>query len=963
MTIERQFLDWNQPLLPQAANWLWKFGEARADESASGARVSGQVCDLSNVIVVVPGARAGGRVLELLVDRADLSAQTVDLLPPKIQTVGTLPEMLYTAKRPFAPPVVQRMAWVAAIRQLSEADLKQLVSDPPSFDRSDYWLEIGELLARLSRELATDILDFEDVLETGKTLSSFPEVDRWSILRKIQQAYLQQLDSLGLWDRQTARRVAIKMGAEELHSDAEIVLLGTVDLSRAVRAMLDTLAGRTKIHCLVFGDQTRGEAFDSHGCIQVDYWQERRLAVPQSDIRLVDGPMDQAAAVVQQVAAFGDELELDDLTIAVPDRSVLSGLQRRFDEVDQPSRWLGGRSIGESLPFRMLAGIAAYLERGKYAEFVALVRHPSLKGWLERGAPDDGWLEQLDRYQNERLPLRFDQRAVKKEPRLRDAREPVLTGLTERLDGLITPLSAPSDITEQWEAVRNLLAVVYAEVEVDRDSADGRFLYSSLKTINQAIDELSAVPAEIAIQLSPSEKLRLLLDHVSSTTIVMPHQFGELELSGWLDAPWEDTSRAVICGFNEGVVPSSEPSDLFLPDRLRTALGLLDNARRYARDSYALALLLHSKRELQLIVGKRDMEGNPLSPSRLLFAVPNDEIGPRAKELFKTPDPVGWFQETSAGNMNETYLRVPRPVKSDAIISELSVTRFSSYLACPYRFYLSEVVGLESLDDRVDEVPSNIFGNLMHDILEAFGKSDLRHSSEEEVISEFVLEQLDRGASYRFSRSALPTVAIQMQQLRRRLLAFATVQSERCRAGWRIWETEIKSLRHELSVDGEPFTIKGRIDRIDVHEETGTYALLDYKSSESVKTPDKSHRNDQEWTNLQLPLYRLLAQEIPEIEGQVELGFFVLPKDVSKVDVLVANWTAADFAKADETAHDVIRALRQQIFWPPADYPSRWDDPFAGVCQVGIIDQHPEDVPTDNPFDAVRQYLADQAAN
>ena len=51
----------------------------------------------------------------------------------------------------------------------------------------------------------------------------------------------------------------------------------------------------------------------------------------------------------------------------------------------------------------------------------------------------------------------------------------------------------------------------------------------------------------------------------------------------------------VVAGLNEGIVPASQNGDLFLPDRLRTALALDDNDRRYARDSYALHVLAASR--------------------------------------------------------------------------------------------------------------------------------------------------------------------------------------------------------------------------------------------------------------------------------------------------------------------------------------------------------------------------------
>src|SRR5262245_56573704 len=88
MSISRHFIDWSRPALPAAADWL-------VDRGANGSQL-----DLGGTIVVVPGARAGRRLLDLLVQRAD--EQSLVLLPPTITTEHALPELLYQPKRPFA---------------------------------------------------------------------------------------------------------------------------------------------------------------------------------------------------------------------------------------------------------------------------------------------------------------------------------------------------------------------------------------------------------------------------------------------------------------------------------------------------------------------------------------------------------------------------------------------------------------------------------------------------------------------------------------------------------------------------------------------------------------------------------------------------------------------------------------------------------------------------------------------
>ena len=80
MGIKRVFLDWRRPALPAAVNFL-------AD------RIDGDGCwDLSSIVIVLPGARAGRRLREVFV--AEAESRGCVFFPPQITTVGQLPELL-----------------------------------------------------------------------------------------------------------------------------------------------------------------------------------------------------------------------------------------------------------------------------------------------------------------------------------------------------------------------------------------------------------------------------------------------------------------------------------------------------------------------------------------------------------------------------------------------------------------------------------------------------------------------------------------------------------------------------------------------------------------------------------------------------------------------------------------------------------------------------------------------------
>ena len=116
--MERIFLDWTRPALAAAVDFL-------AQRFAS----AGQL-DLANVVLALPGGRAGRRLLEILV--AEAERRQLQLRPPRIVTAGKLPELLYEAKRPFAGNLVQQLAWIEALRVSDPRRVQAIVPAVPA---------------------------------------------------------------------------------------------------------------------------------------------------------------------------------------------------------------------------------------------------------------------------------------------------------------------------------------------------------------------------------------------------------------------------------------------------------------------------------------------------------------------------------------------------------------------------------------------------------------------------------------------------------------------------------------------------------------------------------------------------------------------------------------------------------------------------------------------------------------
>src|SRR5688572_24040807 len=105
--LRRVFIGCDGPALERVSRYLLQHCAVRGAYAG--------LCDLRHVIVALPGARSGRRLLERLVSDAEANGQV--LLPPELTTAGHLPDLLFHAPAPFASETLRRFAWVHALAQ------------------------------------------------------------------------------------------------------------------------------------------------------------------------------------------------------------------------------------------------------------------------------------------------------------------------------------------------------------------------------------------------------------------------------------------------------------------------------------------------------------------------------------------------------------------------------------------------------------------------------------------------------------------------------------------------------------------------------------------------------------------------------------------------------------------------------------------------------------------------------
>jgi len=934
--MQRYWLDWNHSCLAQAAGWI--IHRSSPDS---------HLLDLRRTTCLLPGRRAARLLLQYLINEAQ--QRDLRIVPPGILTPGDLAATFLRVDSPAATSDESLFAWINAVRRSSDQVRESLLPHPP--DENDHlaWLDLARTFRDLHSELAGSLLTFNDVAAAAEQADRPLDAQRWRALTIVQTALIALLQSAGLVDSHELWSRALRDHRLVDDLPDRLILIGVVELNARQRAILDRLADRAT--ALIHAPSSLADHFDDLGCVLVDALPDVTIPVRTDQIEVADRPADQAQEVLRAIASRGNDLSPGDITVGLGDEALAEPLIRA-------GRWAGlnfhaasGRELHRAPPYRLLAALAEWLDEPRFANFAALIRHPDIEAWLHHkiSAQDDDsdssnttsgaiedWLTLLDRYFTDHLHERFTGDWLQPGPRTRPLQR-IYQAITTNL---LAPFDeSPRRLAEWVQPLLHTLNTVYEHRDPPARTTE------ACATIVNALHDLVRTPPSLDPVVDAAAALRIVLRLLDDNRLTADVRHDQIEMLGWLELHLDPADTLIITSVNEGIIPAGAASDPWLPDSLRARLGLPCNASRYARDAYLLTAILNSRERVTLIAGRRNPDDEPLLPSRLLLACDDDELVNRVES----------FSRDRSDEPHSLPAGIPKPaIRTRFVIPPLpdhlepptllSVTAFRDYINCPYRFALQHVLRLREYADHAAELEAWQFGTLAHDVLEAFGKdTDVRTFDDDKGISAFLLDTLGDLVTQRFGRQPAAAVRVQCARLERRLEQFAIKQSELRRDGWTIHLAEFTfpDTAH-LDIPGdEPILLRGKIDRIDRNEHTGDWRIIDYKTGDNPRSPHEVHHgrkripDDLQWEDLQLPLYHHLARQ-DGYKGNIQLGYFVLPRSIEKINFLPAEWETAHLEDAVDFARDIVRDIRRGLFKPNPDYAPPFDS-FGRICRTSAV--------------------------
>jgi ATP-dependent helicase/nuclease subunit B len=925
MQVQRIFLGVDRPAVDSALAWWFP-----TRETGNSLNVSAP-----NALFVLPTESVQQRFIAALQGKSVGKGDTE--LAPKVITIDQLPEYLFAPPGPYLDEFQVPWHWGLAIRELaSEYRTGWLKpgSHDSAFDQLQDDMQTGRWVASLHQDLTAEGFLFRDIAKRIRDTDRIAH-EQWMSLAAAEEQYGRALAELNLGDKQLSRITALRR--QECQFAGHIILVAIAELPHLQRRMLE--ATEASVTALVYAPATWSDRFDSMGKLETAVWGGFDLQISNRQWSVADNPMqaiDSASNLVRDWLGAGQARAINVVSM---DRASVPLLKFGFKRNAIAARCDVPCDLRKSTAAEFVRALAEFIRARSFRSFAEFIRHPYWCLWLEAAGFTESWLTDLDQYAAEHLPTHFGVPDIP--PASANSSVPELNRkiILQMNDFSSTLATLPTWASRILKLIDHLIGSC-SDINM---SSSGQH-NEHLDHVCTRLRSFEAYRSAFRESLDGSTACQLMLESLEDDLLeayFVDSLAAEVSIVDWTDCLLNSSDGTILIGLNEGYVPARVALDVDLPAEYREFVRARDGNFQQARDRMILATLLASQPVSHYCVLRTDLDEAPLKPSRLLFSLQDEQdvvvkwrnfISDDGLRRERVGQATGRSSRTSGASLS-----VPRPPAGPIKFNEIRVTAFRSYLECPYRFWLQHVQKLEILEDSAEELDHFGFGNLAHGVLEHFGRGPFRDERDPDRIAEVLHQLLAQHMTAMFGPHPSIAVQIQAEQLESRLRAFAVVQAGFVNDGWRIRYIEQPTSDKAVYLPKivPKVRLRGRIDRIDVHEPTGAWRVLDYKTSATAKTPRKAHMQNDAWADLQLPLYRHLAKALGRPKS-VEFGYLNLPQNIGDTGLQLADWSAIELADADDQARKIIRKIRAGEFWPPNSLSFASSDPWEDICLVGV---------------------------
>jgi inactivated superfamily I helicase len=913
---------------------------------------TGACCDLSHCLLVTPAARAGRRLLELLV--SECAQRGILLVPPRLLTLTGLHDLLVSTELSLATPLQRQLACMRVLQELPPAQRAVLLPDAERVESSTLLFALAQRVDALFQELGGACCELSKLQVLLEQRGLEEEAERWHLLEQVAQGVGEVLAAQGLVDRVQASQRCLA-DRQELLQGQQVLLVACIDLPPLLRRLLQQVSGVA--YC-----PGPTQYYESDGSLRSGANLEFE-AIPDSNLLFGSTPEDTLAALFAALAEHSPSIDAGALTLGIASTELAPLAQLAAQSLGMELHQPESNSVGQSALGRLPTELACFFRKASGEAFAALLRNPVLAPWLEQQAqlaPDE-LLQAYDYYLAEMLPYRVSSQDFAARPAQVGLRTALSAAQRVALGSVLSALEAREQQYCRQAAqplallapqLRQLLIDLLQCQTVSRDSKFWNQQRAAVEALQQQLNSFEQSVADCSPRFEFAAALELLAVQLAAVPATESSPPEAIEMLGWLELLLDDAPLLLVLGLNEGLVPEAVIGDPFLPDSLRAQLGLVDNQRRLERDRHVLWAGTRVRQQFFLGASRVNQRAEPVLLSRVVLADSAAATAGRLRRFYGADAlptlAIGAQGTLAGGRADSEHSRLqgqhpdwpPRPAPLGQALDSLAITALRDYLACPYRFYLKHVLRIEGYQAENLELEAAAYGVLVHRVLQRMAQRYPRGHVTQAELAAFLEKQLAELFESEFAHVPQPALRFQWDSILGRLHATGKWHREWLSEGWQVHQLEssISGEAGKFLVDDTPIYLRGRVDRIDYHPQRKQYAVLDYKTAQRAQTPEQTHcARDGSWRDLQLPLYEHLLRSQLSIDpaSVLELGFVQVCDAPEKIGIKLARWNCEQLAAARDCAAQVVRAIRLEKFWPPSRA-SLAHDPFERLLTQGV---------------------------
>lgn len=272
----------------------------------------------------------------------------------------------------------------------------------------------------------------------------------------------------------------------------------------------------------------------------------------------------------------------------------------------------------------------------------------------------------------------------------------------------------------------NLLKLLYNEwynIKTDASEAhlESGFLYQYYTTVNRIAGVIKEQAVDFKVNMDTLMRLIKQLTQGISIPFVGEPLEG-LQIIGTLETRGLDFENVLISSFNEGVYPGKSFNNSFIPYHLRKGYGLPTYEHQDAITSYNFYRLIHRAKNVYFFSDSRIDKGNTGEVSRFFHQLKYHYNLDIVEKKVVYDISFASNQQIKIEKNQIILEKLKSYQQSRTPEMALSASSINTYIQCPLQFYFKNIERIETSAEVSDNIETDMFGNIFHDVMAAIYK-------------------------------------------------------------------------------------------------------------------------------------------------------------------------------------------------------------------------------------------------